>query len=152
MPRYEDQRMKTSTLITLIQTTGAISSLLAKAVNVPDPKPAAVYAQVLPRGYKLPAIVVHRYNGGQDQSMQGPIDVREDNFQLDIYGGTATDCDAVTDASRKYLTGLTGTLADGTVVRCAYLEQDRDLPFLPNADTTSLAFRSMLGFRFVTKV
>lgn len=144
--------MKTKALITLLQTTGSISSLLSTTVSGTQPRPAAVYKQVLPRGYTLPAIVVHRYNGSRDQSMKGPVDIREDNFQIDVYGDTPDDCDAATDASRDLLTGFTGTLADGTVVQGAYLEQDRDMPFLSNADTKSLAFRSLLGFRFVTKV
>ena len=144
--------MKTAPLITLLQSTESISSLLTQTVTGPHPRPAAVYKQVLPRGYKLPAIVVHRYNGTHDQDMSGPIDIREDNFQLDIYGDTQDDCDAVTDASRDFLTGFTGTLPDDTVVTGTYLEQDRDMPFLPNADVKSLAFRAMLGFRFVSKV
>jgi hypothetical protein len=144
--------MKTAALITLLQSTPAVSSLLSTAVNVPAPKPAAVYKQVLPRGYTLPAIVVHRYNGAREQDMSGPVDIREDNFQLDVYGDTDGDCDAATDAARSFLTGFTGTLADGTVVTGTYLEQDRDMPFLPNADVKSLAFRSLLGYRFVTKV
>jgi hypothetical protein len=112
----------------------------------------AVFAQVLPRAYALPAVVVHRYNGTRDQDMSGPMDVREDNFQLDLYGATQADCDAVTDAARNFLTGYVGTLADGAVVSGTYLEQDRDMPYLANADVKTFAFRALLGFRFVTKV
>ena len=139
--------MTASSLIALLQATPEIASLLGTYQSAP-----AVHLQVMPRGYKFPAIVVHRYMGTRDQDFQGPVSVEESNFQLDIYGDTATDCEAVTDACRTFLTGYTGTLADGTVVQGTYKEQDRDMPFLANADIKSLAFRSLLGFRFVTQV
>lgn len=111
-----------------------------------------MFEQVLPRGYTLPAIVVHRYNGVQDQDYAGPIGIREDNFQLDVYGDTALDCDNVTSACRNLLIGYTGRLTDGTLVEGAYLEQDRDMPFLANADGKGIALRALLGIRFVTEV
>jgi Protein of unknown function (DUF3168) len=131
--------MKAASLITLLTATDAVSSLLSS--------PGAVYNSVLPRGYKMPAIVVHRYNGSQDQDMTGPVDAREDSFQLDIYAGAADVCDAITDACRTLLTGFTSTEVQGT-----YLEQDRDMPFVSNANKESVGFRSLLGFRFVSKV
>lgn len=136
--------MKTSTLVSLLSGDSSITALLSA--------PTAISEQALPRGFALPAIVVHRYNGGQDQAFDGPSGVREDNFQIDVYGLTADQCDAITDACRVLLTGYSGTLSDGTAVQGCYLEQDRDMPFLPNADIKSLAFRSLLGFRFVTGV
>lgn len=144
--------MKTTALVTLLQETTEVSSLLTVSVQGPAPRPAAIYKQVLPRGFNLPAIVVHRYNGTRDQDLGGPVDAREDNFQLDIYGDTQDDCDAATDACRELLVGFTGTLDDGTVIQGCYLDQDRDMPFLPNADTKGLAFRALLGLRFISTV
>lgn len=149
--------MKTASLVDFLQTSESVGPLLAASVSGPNPRPPAVYKQVLPRAYKLPAIAVHRYGATTDQDMSGPINVREDNFQLDIYGDTQADCDAVTDACRTQLTGYTGTYTnstdstDTTVIVGSYLDQDRDMPFLPNADTNSLAFRSLLGFRIVSQ-
>lgn len=145
--------MTTDTLITFLRGTNAVSSLLGAPVKLSDGTlpTAAVYKQVLPRAYKLPAIVVHRYNGVSDQDMAGPVNAREDNFQLDVYGDTENDCDALTNACRSLMTGLTGEVGS-TFVMGTYLEQDRDMPFLPNADSKSLAFRSLLGYRVVSKV
>lgn len=144
--------MNIAPLISLLQGTGAVSSLLASAVNAPAPAPAAVYDSVLPRGYKLPAIVVHRYGGVQEQDMSGPVDIREDSFQLDVYANQSAVKESATDACRTLLTGYTGTLEDGTVVLGTYLDQDRDMPFLPNANPDNTVFRGLLAFRFISKV
>lgn len=140
--------MKTSALVTLLLSTSTVTTLLADAKGGGK----AVYEQMLPRAYKLPAIAVHRYGGVSEQTFGGPINLREDNLQIDCYGDTAADCDAVTDACRTLLNGFAGTLAGGTVVVGTFLEQDRDMPFLPNADVSSMAFRSLLGFRIVSQV
>lgn len=144
--------MTIAPLIALLQATDTVSSLLAAAVNVPDPKPAAVYDSLLPRGYKLPAIVVHRYGGAHDQDFTGPIDCVEDNFQLDVYGDTSDAKEDIAQAARDLLTGYTGTLSDGTVVSGTYKEQDRDMPFLPNTAPENRTFRTVLAFRFISKV
>lgn len=141
--------MTLASLISLIEGTPAITELLSVAPVTGGP---AVYNSVLPRAYKLPAIAVHKYAGAWDQDMGGPNSIREDNFQLDIYGGKGPDTQAVLDVCRSFFTGYSGTLTDGTVILGTYLEQDRDMPFLPNADAQSMAFRSLLCFRFVTQV
>lgn len=112
---------------------------------------ARVYEDVLPRGYALPAAVVHRYAGVQDYDMAGPVDVREDQIQVDAYGRTAPECQQVKETVRELLAPYVGTLPDGTVVQACYLERDMDMPFLPNADTKGIAYRSILGFRVVSK-
>ncbi|HZP06773.1 MAG TPA: hypothetical protein VFB43_17875 [Terracidiphilus sp.] len=144
--------MKAAALVELLQANETLIALLAQATNVPDPKPPAVYQDVLPRGFQMPAIVVHRYTGVREQTFAGPVNAREDNFQIDVYGDTPADRDAVLDVTRDLLVGYAGTLPDETVVMGTYLEQDRDMPYLPNADAKSLAYRSLLGLRFVTKV
>jgi hypothetical protein len=141
--------MTLASLMALITATESISGQLAPAPITGLP---SVFNSVLPRAYKLPAIAVHRYAGAWDQDFLGPNTTREDSFQLDIYGSNGDTAQAVIDACRTFFTGFTGTLSDGTVVLGAYLEQDRDMPFLPNADTQSMAFRSLLCFRFVTQV
>jgi Protein of unknown function (DUF3168) len=109
-----------------------------------------VYQSVLPRGYILPAIAIHRYGGSQDYEYAGPVGVREDQIQLDAYGETAESLQQVSEAIRSLLVPYVGTLPDGTVVQACYLERDMDMPFLPNADTKGIANRSTLGFRVVS--
>lgn len=135
--------MTLSSLITLLQQTSAISSLLSG--------PTAVYESVLPRGYKLPAIAAHRYGGAHDQDMAGPIDAVEDNFQVDIYADTSAAKESIRKACKDLLNGFVGVLTDGTVVMGTYLERDMDMPFLPNASPDNIAFRTVLAFRFVSK-
>jgi hypothetical protein len=108
-----------------------------------------VYKSVLPRGYVLPAIAIHRYGGAQDYDYAGPVDVREDQIQIDVYVDAADD--TVLEAIRALISGYVGTLPDGTVVQACYLEREMDMPFLPNADTKGIANRSTLGFRVVSK-
>lgn len=134
--------MTTTSFITLLESDDGIAALVS----------GRIYKSVLPRGYSLPAIAVHRYDGQQDYDLVGPIDVREDKFQADCYGRTADECDAVVNAVRALLVAFTGDLTDGsgTHVQACYLDRDEDLPYLPNADQKSLAERSALGFRFVT--
>lgn len=109
-----------------------------------------VFKSVLPRGYTLPAIAIHRYGGTQDYEYDGPIGVREDQVQLDAYGDTAEQAQQVVKAVRALLVGFAGTLPDGTVVQAMYLERDMDMPFLPHADSKGIANRSVLGFRVVS--
>lgn len=129
--------------------TGFINLLLA------DPTTSGlvgtrVYKAVLPRGYQLPAVAVHRYGGDQDYQMSGPVDIREDRIQFDAYGDTPDDCEATAEAIRALLVPYTGTLTDGTVVQACYLERDMDLPFLANADSKGIANRTCLGFRVIS--
>ena len=127
--------------IALLQADSGVNGLVA----------GRVYKSVLPRGYILPAIAVHRYGGTQDYELLGPVEVREDQIQVDTYGANADACEQVTEAVRSLLVGYTGTMSDQTVVQGCYLERDMDLPFLPHADAKGIADRSCLGFRIVSK-
>jgi hypothetical protein len=109
-----------------------------------------IYKSVLPRGYKLPAIAVHRYGNTQDYNFAGPINTQEDQVQLDCYAGDAATAQQVAAAVRALLTSYVGTLPDGTVVTACYLERDMDMPFLPHADSKGIADRTLLGFRVVS--
>ena len=109
----------------------------------------AVYENELPRGYKLPAIAVHQYGGNQDYDFAGPIDINEDQIQLDCYGADSSTCRATTAAARSLLEVYVGTLPDGTVVQAFYKERDQAMPFLPHADGKAIANRWTLGFRVV---
>jgi hypothetical protein len=111
-----------------------------------------VHKDVLPRGYVLPAVVLHRYGSTQDYQYDGPLDVREDQIQVDIYGGDGDTAETIFEYVRALLVGFTGTLPDGTVVLACYLERGMDMPFMANADQKSLAFRSTLGFRVISQV
>lgn len=129
-----------------------VISLLADQTSVTGLLSSAqiISKSVLPRGYTLPALAVHRYGGTQDYEYAGPTQVREDQIQIDIYGDTAEDAQQVAEAVRAVLVGFVGTLPDGTVVQAVYLERDMDMPFLPHADAKGIANRSMLGFRVVS--
>lgn len=111
-----------------------------------------IYKSVLPRGYQLPAVVIHRYGGTQDYQYDGPVGVREDQVQVDCYSAdvTGTESQSVAEAVRSALVGYTGTLGEGTVVQACYLERDMDMPFLPGADTKGIAHRTLLGFKVVS--
>lgn len=108
-----------------------------------------VYENELPRGYKLPAIAVHQYGGTQDYDFSGPININEDQIQLDCYGQDSPTCRATAEAVTRLLQGFVGTLPDGTVVQAVYKERSQAMPFLPSADQKAIANRWMLGFRVV---
>jgi hypothetical protein len=109
-----------------------------------------IYKSVLPRGYVLPALAIHRYGGTQDYSYAGPIRLREDQIQVDCYADDAETAQQVAAAVRSALAGFTGALNDGTVVQGCYLERDMDMPFMPHADQKGIANRTLLGFRVVS--
>lgn len=109
-----------------------------------------VYKSVLPRGYSLPALAVHRYGGSQEYGFDGPVGLREDQVQIDCYALDSETAQQVLEAVRSLLAPYAGTLPDGTVVTACYLERDMDMPFLPHADTKGIASRSMLSFRVVS--
>lgn len=111
-----------------------------------------VYVSVLPRGYLLPAVCVHRYGGTQEYDFGGPVGVREDQMQFDAYAEDPAMAQQVTEAIRTLMVDYKGTLSTGTVVQACYLERDMDMPFLPHADAKGIAYRSVLGFRLVSQV
>lgn len=109
-----------------------------------------IYKSALPRGYTLPAIAVHRYGGAQDYDLSGPVGVKEDQIQLDVYGQDPDSASAAAVLVKALLEPYTGTLSDGTIVQACYLERDMDMPFLPHADAKGIADRSLLGFRVIS--
>lgn len=109
-----------------------------------------IYKSVLPRGYTLPAIAIHRYGGAQEYQADGPVGTREDSIQVDCYAEDPETAQQVAEAVRSLLAPFKGTLPDGTTVQGTFLERDMDMPFLPHADSKGIANRSMLGFRVVS--
>lgn len=105
----------------------------------------------LPRDYAMPTVVIHTYGATRDQDFTGPLDIREDQIQMDAYGRTPDEAQAVANAIDALFVGYTGVLPDGTVVLNAYLERAMDMPFLPNAGRAGVGNRRMLGIRFVTQ-
>lgn len=147
-------------IIQLMTGQGSIPSKYAAQVaavggllGTDDLDRVTVYEGELPRGYKLPAVAVHQYNGNQDSDFSGPVDDREDFIQFDIYGSTAVAARTLKAAIRalfvgsREIPGFLGTLPDGTVVEGIFLERDMDLPFLPHADQKGIANRTTLGIR-----
>lgn len=132
--------MLIDSLITLANEDNGVNALIS----------GRIYKNVLPRGYVLPAIAVHRYGGSQDYEFAGPTGTSDDQVQFDCYGRTADEAQQTADAVRNLLVAFTGTLPGGTVVQACYLERDMDMPFLPNADVKGIANRAILGFRVVT--
>lgn len=136
-------------LIAAVVSANGEAPVAPPGVPVPG---SAVFRNELPRGYTLPAICVHGYGDSQDYDLTGPINLRESQVQVDVYGDTGADCSAVSEAVRALLIGYTGTLPDGTVVSLIKLERGMDMPFLPRADQKGIANRSMLGFRVITRM
>jgi hypothetical protein len=127
----------------------AVQTKIAAVVAIVGPR---VYDTVLPRGYTLPAVAVHRYGSTQEYEFAGKVGPLDDQVQIDVYGTTSDVTNAASDAIRALLIDYVGTLPDGTEVQAAYLERAMDMPFMPNADKSNLAFRSVLGFRVIGQV
>ena len=126
-------------------------SLLTSNAGVSALVSTNVYKSVLPRGYTLPAVAIHRYGGSQEYQMDGPVRLREDQIQCDCYAEDPETAQEVAEAVRSVLVGYVGPLADGSVVRGCFLERDMDMPFLPHADSKGIANRALLGFRVVSE-
>ena len=137
-------------IISYLESKTAITSLVT----------GGIYRSVLPRGYVLPAVCVHRYGGAQDFDYSGPQGVLESQIQFDCYAATADIAEQINAAIKLLFVGsktvpatpYTGTLPDGTIVQGVFFEREMDMPFLPNADAKSLANRALLGLRFVIQV
>lgn len=108
-----------------------------------------IYENELPRGYTLPAIAVHQYGGVRDYDYTGPVDIKEDQIQLDCYGADSPTCRATKEAATKLLESYVGTLPDGTVVQGLFYEREQAMPFVKQADQKGIANRWMVGFRVV---
>jgi hypothetical protein len=121
-------------------------TLLTQAAN----PLGGVHKDALPRGYTFPAMALHRYTGNQDYDMQGPTDTSEDNIQIDCYGTTQNERDALVASVMAALDAYVGTLSDGTVVQACYRERGpQDMPVMADADTKGVGYRSVIGYRIV---
>jgi hypothetical protein len=108
-----------------------------------------IYKNRAPRGFKLPAIILHKYGGAQDYDFDGPVDISEAQIQADVYAADENGCGLMIAAIRSVLDGFVGTLPDGTVVQACYYEREMDMPFLAYGDQKSDTNRSLIGYRFV---
>ena len=125
-------------LILLLQADPATSALAE----------TRVYENFLPRGYVLPAIVLHQYGGDRDSQMDGPVSIGADQIQFDCYGTTALQTRQVAAAVRDAVNPFVGELpdSDSTVVQLCKLDRDMAMPYIPNADAKGMANRWILGF------
>ena len=136
-------------LIAAVVAANGAAPVVSPATPVPG---SAVFKNELPRGYTLPALCIHRYGDDEDTDLSGPIGVRENQVQIDIYEDPSAEVlGEVYEAVRALLIGYVGTLPDGTVVSLIQLQRGMDMPFLPKADQKGIANRSLLGFRVVTR-
>lgn len=108
-----------------------------------------VSLSVLPRGYTLPAVCVHRYGMTQDYQFSGLTDPTEEQVQWDVYAADAETAQAVVSAIRGVFDAFTGRL-NNYVVQACYLERNMDMPFLAKADQVGIAFRSLVGYRVIS--
>jgi len=104
---------------------------------------------VLPRGYVLPCVCIHRYGMTQDYQFSGPTDTTEEQFQFDVYAADGETAQSIVSAIRHVFDSFTGRLTNYVVQAC-YLERNMDMPFLAKADTQGIAFRSLLGYRVIS--
>jgi hypothetical protein len=131
--------------------TDGIVSKLSADTGVIAVVSTRVYLDVLPRGYILPALVVHQYGGSQGYQFSGPTGVTDDLVQIDVYGKTTAERGLAVAAVTAALVAFVGTLPDNTVVQLCKLERKMDMPFLPGADATGVAYRATLGFCITSK-
>lgn len=109
------------------------------------------YEDELARGFKTPCVVLHRYNSAQEYDFNGPADVEETNVQADLYADTAQLRDQLRKAVKSVLDSYVGTLPDGTVVQGCFLERSLDPPYVTTTNTANTGFRSLLGYRVVSR-
>jgi hypothetical protein len=129
-------------IIQLLQTDAGLTPLVG----------GRVYENELPRGYTLPAIAVHQYGfEAQDYQFDGPVDISQDQIQLDCYGNTSAEVRAVAQAARTLLEPFTGALPDGTAVQLCEFTRSMAMPFMPHADQKGIANRWLLAFTITTK-
>ena len=106
---------------------------------------------VLPRGYQLPAVVVHQYGGTQGYELDGPDNMNDGQIQLDAYGVTPASTQQLADALEDYFINFIGPLPDGSQVSACFLERRMDMPFESATDRSGISYRTMLGFRVVAQ-
>jgi hypothetical protein len=134
--------MITDGLSTLLLADSTLGGLIA----------TRVYANVLPRGYIVPAVVYHRFGVEQVYTFSGPESVVETSIQYDVYAADYATVRAVAEAVKAVLTPYTGTLGEGTVVQACYLEQDLEMPILPDATVKGVTYHVVLQYRVVHTV
>lgn len=126
-------------LKTLLLADAGVSALLG----------SRLYSVVLPRSYQFPASVYHVYGTSLTYTFAGPDNVAETLVQYDVYGVDATSTRNVADAIRGVLDSYTGTLANGMNVQAVYLQQDLDMPHVPDAAAKGVTYHIVLQFRVI---
>lgn len=108
-----------------------------------------VYAgPVLPRGYGLPAALLHTVTTTTEYTMGGTTGMREARVQLDIYASTEDICLAGLKAVRALLKNYKGVLSGGSEVLATFWESDTDMPFSADTTKTGIGYRVMSNICF----
>lgn len=108
-----------------------------------------VHDMVLPRGFVLPALVMHKVTTVSGYTMQGSTQPADITVQFDVYADTALTARQIREALEDALQDFKGILSGGSVVQGTFWITDMDMPYTPDINKTAVGFRIMSHVRFV---
>lgn len=121
-----------------------IQTLLANDAGVQAQVGTRVYAgTVLPRGYVLPAVLIHTVTTSTDYTFAGSTGQRDATIQFDFYGITEDAPNLAQKAVRAVLKDFTGELSGGSIIQGTFWGIDTDMPFSADLTKTGEGYRSM---------
>jgi len=97
---------------------------------------------VLPRGYTLPAALLHAVTDATDYTFSGSSPLNEANVQLDVYGDTEAAVKSIQSAIRAVLENYKGTTGS-TKVDATLWKSDGDMPFSADINKAGIGYRVM---------
>lgn len=126
-----------------------IQALLAGNAGVQAQVNNRVYAgTVLPRGFTLPAVLVHTVTTETDYTLQGTSGKIDTTVQFDAYAITEDAAHSAMSAVRTVLKNFRGVLGAGSVVQGTFWLTDGDMPWSADIAIAAVGYRTMAHVRF----
>lgn len=108
--------------------------------------PVRIYPVVRPQGGDMPALTYARMSGGHDHNLQGSSGTAIPTFELDCFGDTYAQADALAEAIRQVMQGFSGTMGS-VAVKSVILDDESDGYDPPEDDSDRGAFYISLKYR-----
>lgn len=104
----------------------AVIQLLLNAAGVTGQVSTRVYPVARPQGSALPAVTVHRIDGGPEYAADGEVGLTNGRVQIDCYGRTYNAAKSAADACKAALSAVRDTTILTIDVRYIMVVFERD--------------------------
>lgn len=86
-----------------------------------------IYPNYVPQDTAMPAVTYQQISGPRDNTLDGPSGLVNSRFQLNSWAATYAECDELTEAVRKAMSGFSGTVGS-LIIQVIQVEDEGDIP------------------------